>query len=264
MRKTKAENIASAAADVVRAAAGRKKYKRTTAVILSAGNSCRMKGKDKQFLTVCGMPVLARSIRAFENSPCIKDIVVVTKEDKIRDVITLCEKYGFKKVYAVVAGGENRQTSAWLGFRQVSDKAEFVAFHDGARCLVDPDDIEKVCLAAYEFGAATAATAATDTVKKANASGFIEGSEDRNFVWLAQTPQVFGTNLYRASGYTAREANFFATDDCSLAERIGFKGIKLVETGKKNIKITTPDDVFLAEALIGAEKRAKEKENADR
>lgn len=264
MKKTKAENITSAAADIVRVAAGRKKYRRTTAVILAAGNSCRMNGKNKQLLSVCGMPVLARSIRAFENSPCIGDIVVVTREDMIHDVITLCEKYGFGKVGAVVAGGETRQTSAWLGFRQVSDKTEFVAFHDGARCLVDPDDIERVCLAAYEFGAATAATAATDTVKKATSGGFIEGSEDRNFIWLAQTPQVFGTNLYRASGYTAREADFFATDDCSIAERIGFKGIKLVETGRKNIKITTPDDVFLAEALMHAENRAMEKKNADR
>lgn len=262
--KTRSEKIASATADVVRAVAGRKKYKRTTAIILAAGSSSRMQGHDKQFLTVAGIPVLARSIRAFQNSACITDIIVVTKENKIRDVIELCNQYGFSKVSSVVAGGENRQSSAWLGFREVSDKAEFVAIHDGARCLVTEDDIERVCLAAYDSGAATAATATSDTVKKSTSGGYIECSEDRNFIWLAQTPQVFGTNLYRAAAYTAKENNFFATDDCSLAERIGFKGIKLVECGRMNIKITTPDDVYLAEALLKAANRAAEVKNENR
>lgn len=246
----KGEKLAHAAADLIRAVAGIEKYRPTAAVIVAAGNSSRMQGLDKQFLEIDGKPVLARSIEAFQNSPCITEIVVVVRKSDILTVIDMCEKYHFDKVIAVVPGGADRQESVWLGFCEISDSSDFVAIHDGARCLITPDLIEKVCREAYIFKAATAANRVVDTVKKTGKSSFIEETFDRNRVWLANTPQVFSSNLYRAAAYTAREKHFFGTDDCSLVENIGYTTIKLVECGKDNIKITTPEDVPFAKALL--------------
>lgn len=239
-------------ADTIRIAAGKKKYKPTSAVIVAAGDSTRMLGLDKQFINLSGIPVLLRTIKAFEQAECISEIIVVTAEEKINKVIELCEQHGICKLTAVVPGGATRQESVWNGFLQINDNSDFVAIHDGARCLITPEMIERVCREAYIYGAATAANRVLDSVKLTNKNSFIDKSEDRNKVWLAQTPQVFGANLYRAAAYTAREANFFATDDCSLAERIDFNSIKLVECGRENIKLTTPDDIKFAEAILAA------------
>ena len=245
MKKETAKKVA----DVVRAAAGTKKYKPTSAVILAAGSSTRMNGENKQFIEVAGVPVLARSILAFENAECIDEIVVVTKKELIGDVIGLCEKYGCKKVTAVVPGGNTRGESAWLGFSEISDKSKFVAIHDGARCFISPEMIENVCIDAYNYGAAAAAHKATDSIKVSRERGFISETLDRDLIWQMQTPQVFDCNVYRAAAYTAKEAGFEATDDCGLVERLGYKTIKLVECGNRNMKITTPEDIALANAI---------------
>ncbi len=253
----KVKKISHTTADIVRAVAGKEKYKPTSAVIAAGGNSTRMGGTNKLFAKIDGVPALARSIKAFEDAACIKEIVIVTRKDDISAVIELCEKYKFKKVTAVVPGGTNRQESVWRVFTEISDKSEFVAIHDGARCLITPKMIEKVCREAYIYDAATAATRVLDTVKRTKAGAFIEETFDRDRVWLVQTPQVFNSNLYRAAAYTAKEANFFATDDCSLVERIDFKAIRLVECGRENIKLTTPEDIAFAEALLAARKAGK-------
>lgn len=249
------KDTAKAVADVIRTASGTKKYKPTSAVILAAGSSTRMNGENKQFIAVGGLTVLARTILAFEAAECIDEIVVVTKKELIGEVIDLCEKYSAKKVTAVVPGGENREESAWLGFSEISDRSDFVAIHDGARCLVTPEMIEKVCVAAYNYGAAAAAHRSTDSVKVSGKRDFIDETLDRDCVWLVQTPQVFGANLYRAAAYTAREAKFEATDDCALVERLGYKTIKLVECGTKNMKITTPEDIAFANAIAAQEEK---------
>ncbi len=254
----KFEKITSTTADVVRAVANKEKYRSTAAVIAAAGLSSRMQGENKQFIKLDGVEILARTVRAFEASDCISEIVIVTRAEDVRVVIDLCEKYNFKKIVAVVPGGENRQESVFKGILEISDKMDFIAIHDGARCLVTPYMIEKVCREAYIYKAATAATCVVDTVKRTEkGKGFIAETLDRNNTWLAQTPQVFDANLYRAAAYTAKQKGFFATDDCSLAENIQFNSIRLVECGRENIKITTPDDIFLAEAFIAARK-AKE------
>ena len=250
------EKIVHAAADTVRAIGGKEKYRSTAAIILAAGNSSRMQGENKQFSTVGGMSVLARTLSAFEKSECITEIVIVTKKEYIHDIIDIGESIGSKKLIAVVPGGENRQESAFCGLLEISDKTEFVAIHDGARCLITPEMIEKVCREAYIYGAATAATMVTDTVKKTEkAKGFVTETLDRNNVWLAETPQVFGANLYRAAAYTARKEKFVGTDDCSIVEKIGYNSIRLVECGRENIKITTPDDIPFAEAILAARKK---------
>ena len=252
------EKIAHTAADTVRAVAGKEKYRSTAAIILAAGNSSRMQGENKQFIKIDGKAVLERTLEAFERSECISEIVVVTKKEYIRDIIDMSEALGVKKLIAVVPGGENRQESAFCGLLEISDKTEFVAIHDGARCLITPEMIEKVCRQAYVYGAATAATMAVDTVKKTEkAKGFAVETLDRNNVWLAQTPQVFGANLYRAAAYTARKEKFLGTDDCSIVEKIGYTSIRLVECGRENIKITNPDDIPFAEAILAIRKRSK-------
>ena len=127
-------------ADFIRAIAGKDKHKSTSAVIVAAGDSSRM-GENKQFMTLGGIPVIVRTVEAFEKSECIKEIIIVTRKEDISDVIDLCEKYRFRKVAAVVPGGTTRQESVRLGFDEVSDKSDFVAIHDGARCLITPDII---------------------------------------------------------------------------------------------------------------------------
>ena len=251
------EKIVHAAADTLRAVGVKEKYKSTAAIILAAGNSSRMQGENKQFIKIEGKTVLERTLSAFERAECVSEIVIVTKKEYIHDIIDLGESIGSKKLIAVVPGGENRQESAFCGLLEISDKTEFVAIHDGARCLVTPEMIEKVCREAYIYGAATAATMCVDTVKKTEkAKGFIVETLDRNNVWLAQTPQVFGANLYRAAAYTAKKEKFAATDDCSMVEKIGYTSIRLVECGRENIKITTPDDVPFAEAILSVRKRS--------
>ena len=250
----KGEKFAKKTADILRAFAGKERYKSTAAVIAAGGDSSRMNGINKQFAEIDGIPTLARSIQAFENADCIKEIVVVTRKDDISAVIELCEKYKFKKVIAVVPGGSSRQESVWLGFSEISDSTEFVAIHDGARCLVTPEMIEKVCREAYIYRAATAANRVSDTVKRTEKGGFVEETLDRNRIWLAQTPQVFDSNLYRAAAHIARESGFVGTEDCSLVENIDFKAIRLVECGRENIKITTPGDILFAKAILCARK----------
>lgn len=251
----KFSDIIHGVADVMRAAQGKTKYKPTSAVIVAAGGSTRMGGIDKQFVDVCGMPVLAHTVKSFEDCPAIGEIVIVTKGESVEKITELCKKHGFSKVKDIVVGGDDRQESVWNGFLKIDDRAEFVAIHDGARCLITPEQIEKIVLEAYRCGAATAATRATDTVKIAEKGAYISDTCDRNKVWLAQTPQVFGTNLYRAAAYTAKEAKFKATDDCMLAERIKYNSVALVDCGKYNLKITTPDDIAVVEALLSARKK---------
>ena len=246
----KIEELAHGVADVLRAAQGKKKYKPTGAIIVAAGGSSRMQGIDKQFLEVCGMPVIAHSVKAFELCPAIDEIIIVTKEESVDAMRALCQSHGFSKVKDIVVGGATRQESVWNGFLKIDDSTEFVAIHDGARCLITPEQIERIVLEAYRCGAATAATPATDTVKRSEKGGFISETVDRDKVWLAQTPQVFSSNLYRAASYTASEAKFSATDDCMLAERIKFNTVKLVDCGKYNLKITTQDDIAVVDAIL--------------
>lgn len=223
-----------------------------TAVIVAAGNGARMgKNNDltKQMTPLDGIPVVVRAIEAFEKCKAINEIVVVARADEIPLYDGFRDVYGFHKLVRVVCGGPTRQKSVLAGFEAISDRTEYVAIHDGARCLVTPAMIEAVLRQAYIYGSATAAERSKDTVKKGDHSGFIGETIDRSYLWHAQTPQIFRTEIYRAAAYIARENEFEATDDCMLAENIGFR-IKLVDCGYENLKITTPDDFYLASAIL--------------
>ncbi len=244
-------------AEVLRAVAGKseKKYY-TSAVILAAGSSTRMGGVKKQFITIDGLSVVARTVIEFERSPLIDEIVLVCKTDQMSEYDGFAKKYGITKPLKVVEGGETRQESARNGSDAVSEKSKFIAIHDAARCLITEELIYKVCHAAYLHGGAVLAIKAVDTVKIGDKSAFVESTPDRKLTWQAQTPQVFKTNAFRAATYIARDEKFEGTDDASLLEHIRIP-VKLVEGSRENIKITEPCDVYFAEAVLRARANAK-------
>ncbi len=228
----------------------------TSAIIAAAGCGSRMQngtGKTKQLMELCGMPVIVHTIKAFEECEKINEIIIVTRSDEAHIYEQYKAKYGFTKISAVVIGGNTRQESVLRGFEAISDKSDFVAIHDGARCLITPEAITAVLDEAFRRGAATAAVKASDTVKRADRNRFIAETIERDNLWMAQTPQVFKTELYRAAAYIAKEEGFVCTDDNSLAEHIGFE-VKLVDCGTENIKITTPIDLAVAEIIMNSRK----------
>ena len=234
----------------------------TSAIILAAGSGERFgraQGK-KQFIPVKGIPAVVRSLQVFEKSELISEIILVTGAADIRRCEEYREEYGLTKLKKILAGGDDRQASAKIGFDAIDPKAEFIAIHDGARCLITEDILRATVRAGYKHGAAVAAESARDTVKIASADEFAKVSPDRSTVWLAKTPQVFMANMYRAAVYMADKDNVRATDDSMLVERIGFK-VKMVECGSENLKITVPMDVKIAEAILRAR---EEEEHADR
>ncbi len=253
-------------ASILRAVAGTPDPKNfTTAVICAAGSSTRMGGDTtKQFLELDELPVVARTLLAYQAANTIHEIIVVAREDELPLYEGFAEKYGLSKLTKLVSGGETRQDSARNGSDEVDTRCKFVAVADAARCLITPGEIEKVCHAAYQWGAASAGIKATDTVKVVDTSAFIESTPDRKYVWLAQTPQVFNLNIYRTAAYVCRDEQFQATDDNQMVEHIRMP-VKMVQTSRENIKITEPGDLLFAYAILEARKRmnGEDSENSD-
>ncbi len=244
--------------DTVRAIAGKKdRIQPTSAVIVASGNSTRMGGISKQMMMLDNIPVVARTIMAFDECEYIDEIIVVAKAEEFYLYQEFQKIYHFKKLTKLVSGGATRQESVKNGFEAISKDSKFVAIHDGARCLIAPKDIEKVCVAAYKCGGATAATRAVDSIKISSGKNlFIESSANRNHIWLAQTPQIFRTDIYELALLKAKEDGLEVTDDNSLVENLGAK-IKLVECGRNNLKITTPDDIPVALAILKSREESK-------
>ncbi len=251
-------SLASSLSDLLRAAAGIETHAFTSAIIVAAGMSTRMaEAGSKQMLDLDGMPVIARTLRIFDQSPHIDEIIVTARPDELELYPRLLELYGIQKVTAVIEGGATRAESVMCGFRRINERAKFVAIHDGARCLVTDEIITAVWQKAHRHGAAIAATRAIDTIKLADDKGFVAETLDRNLIWQAQTPQIFATKVYTAAVYTALEGDGLAsaTDDASLVERIAHP-VKLVECGRDNFKITTPDDLTRAVAVLASRRAA--------
>ncbi len=233
-----------------------KKNRHTAAVILAGGNSTRMgEGVSKQQLLLLGKPVIVHTLLAFQNCADISEMVLVAKEDELPLYADYKETYGLSKLSAIVAGGETRQASAKNGFLAVSEQTQYVAIHDGARCLVTSEEISAVSAAAYRYGAATAAIKATETVKLEK-DGFIDETLDREHIYLARTPQMFGTDIYCAALAVSECDGVAVTDDCSLAEHIEYP-VKLVPCSVNNIKITTPEDILHATAVLQSREEPK-------
>lgn len=246
-------------AGFLRAVAGTPNPKNFTSVVIcAAGSSTRMEAlmgeTRKQFMELDGMPVVARTLQAFEAADTIHEIIVVAREDELPLYDGFKETYGLSKLTKVVPGGATRQESARLGSDEVDERCRFIAVADAARCLITPAEIQKVCHAAYQWNAASAGIKATDTVKVCDSSAFIDSTPDRDYVWMAQTPQVFALNLYRTAAYVARDEEFKATDDNQMLEHIRVP-VKMVACSRENIKITEPSDVIFATAILEARKK---------
>ena len=222
-----------------------------TAIIVAAGSGTRM-GKNKQMLPLLGIPVLARTLIAFETCTAIRDIVVVTKEESIGDVQNLADTYHISKITAIVAGGKERQESVANGLQAVSNDTVYVAIHDGARPLITPDEIIKVVTAAGETGAAALAVPVKDTVKRVDSMQKIIETPLRSSLMAMQTPQVFEISRYRESAEKVAAMGLSVTDDCQVLEIAGYP-VYVVEGSYRNLKITTPDDLSLAEILLTKE-----------
>ena len=223
---------------------------RTAAIILAAGNSTRMGGKiNKQLEHVCDIPVLAHTLIAYQRCKLIEEIVVVTRPQDFDAVFAIAKQYGISKLHHIAAGGSTRQESAKRGMSKLDPAIRYVAIADGARCLITPEQIAKVCLRAYRYQAASAAHQISDTVKRTNAVGMVKETVDRNNLWQAQTPQIFHTSLYTAALMRADSDDFKVTDDNSLIEHLGYQ-VRMVECGRENIKITTKEDLPMAEAIL--------------
>ncbi len=226
------------------------------AVIVAAGGSTRMGSLDKQFASLAGRPVLAHSVAAFEAAPDVQAIIVVANPLTLNRVQALVAEYGWRKVVAVVPGGARRQDSADHGLAALLAAAaaaavtlDLVLVHDGARPLTPPAVIAGVIAAARRHGAAIAAVPARDTVKVADAGGRILDTPDRATLWQAQTPQGFRADLLIAAYAAAHERNLTVTDDAALLEALGIP-VYLAPGDPRNLKITLPDDLRIAAALL--------------
>jgi len=215
------------------------------AVVVAAGRSVRMGGLDKLFAPLGGRPLLARTLTAFQECAAVRRVVLVLAADNLTRGLALAEEEGLSKVRTVCLGGRRRQDSVWEGLEALGPCA-WVVVHDGARPLVTPQLIEEGLAAARETGAAVCALPAPDTVKRVDEQGRVLHTLDRRRLWLVQTPQVFRYDILREAHKRSRRA---ATDDAALVERLGYR-VRVYLGSPRNLKVTTPEDLALAEALL--------------
>ncbi len=216
------------------------------ALILSAGASRRM-GEDKQLIELSGMPVLARTLKAFEKCALITDIVLVCREQDITLYAEIAGNYGITKLRSIVRGGDTRTRSALLGLYAVPENDKLIAVHDGARPLVSEMLITEAVTTAAEYGAAAPVVPIKDSIKRVK-DGMICADVPRESLYAVQTPQVFKKEILLGALETAVNDGKSYTDDCAAVEAAG-QAVKATHGSYDNIKITTPEDVKLAWAM---------------
>lgn len=220
--------------------------KRCAAIIVAAGSARRMEGIDKTMTPIGGVPMILRTAQAVAESDLIDTIIIVTRKDLVPSVTTLCSKV--KKLSRVISGGESRTESVQKGLEALPKGTQLVAIHDGARPLVRVEVIDEAISAAREMGAAAPAVAVHDTIKQAKV-GMVQGTPDRRELFAVQTPQVFWVEKITAALQKASEKGLSLTDDCSALEAAG-QPVRLTRGSVENMKITTPVDIALAEAIL--------------
>lgn len=217
-----------------------------TAIVLAAGKGSRMKSDvPKQFLTTNGEPLIARTLRVFEDSPEITDILLVTSPDYVGYCQNLAAQYDLAKVRKVVEGGRERYDSVWNALHACPD-ADYVLIHDGARPFITEEIISRCCEAVRIHKAVAVGMPSKDTVKIADEDGFVQSTPARKNVWTIQTPQAFSRELIVKANEVLKkrpEGMAGVTDDAMIVEASGLAKVKLVEGSYENIKITTPDDL---------------------
>lgn len=221
---------------------------KTSAIIVCAGNSTRMGGINKILMPLGNRKVIGVTMTAFQNCESISEIVVVARESDIPEIKKEAERIGITKLKDCVTGGETRQKSVINGAKCISKDSEMIAVHDGARPLVRPEHIEKVIKDAAVFGAATLGVPVKDTIKTVD-DGIIVDTPPRNSLYITQTPQVFKRSKYFEGVDFALEYGLDCTDDCQLVEAVGTK-VCMTTGDYTNIKITTPEDIKIAETLL--------------
>jgi 2-C-methyl-D-erythritol 4-phosphate cytidylyltransferase len=218
---------------------------RVGAIIVAAGTSSRMGGIDKVFALLGKEPLLARAVNVFQDCPSVDSIVIVVARKSLAHGRKLVKECGWAKVVAVCPGGPRRQDSVREGLKRLAG-CEWVVIHDGARPCVNADLIERGLIAARDTGAAIAGVPVKDTIKVVSRRHLVQQTPDRHSLWAAQTPQVFRYDLI-AEAY--RQMDGEATDDAALVERLGHK-VEVYMGSHRNIKVTTPDDLAIAEVLL--------------
>ena len=223
-----------------------------TAIVLAAGQGKRMNSQiQKQFLELGGYPVLYYALRCFQESPLITEIILVTGKENVsyceKEVV---EKYGFSKVSAVTAGGKERYDSVYAGLLACGS-CDYVFIHDGARPFIDAGILERGLEGAKKTGACVVGMPSKDTVKIADADGFVAETPNRSCVWNIQTPQIFSYKIIREAHESIRKKDMSAiTDDAMVVEQEAGIKVNLVEGSYQNIKLTTPEDLLIAEAFL--------------
>jgi len=230
---------------------------KTIALITAAGKGQRMESETpKQYLPLSGRPVLAQTVQVFEDCPLVDAIYVIVPADQM-DLVRkkVVEKYHFRKVLKVVRGGKMRQQSVWNGLRAIRSDCAIVVVHDGVRPLIRTELIEQSIEEAQRNGAALVAVPAKDTVKRAVKGKRIQ-TLPREEIWLAQTPQTFQFPLLQKAFQKAILEGLAGTDEAFLVEKMGH-AVTIIRGDYSNIKITTPEDLLLAEALFHLKKRSR-------
>lgn len=222
--------------------------KQAVAIVLSGGKSTRMNGINKQFSLIGGIPVIARSLLAFEQNNNISAIVVATREQDILKIQQLAEKYNISKLSDIVVGGNSRADSVKNAFNSLSEQTDAVLIHDGARPLVSQEVINNVVSALDNFDGAAAAVSVNDTIKAVDGNGKITETLVRDSLRAMQTPQGFKYSVYKNALENAENIGKF-TDDCALVESAGYN-VYVVKGDNKNIKITTQSDLIIANAFL--------------
>lgn len=223
----------------------------TTAIIAAAGSGQRM-GEvhgNKQLLYFRGKPVIAHTISAFEEAKTIDEVIISTKQDILSEVSDIVSSHHFHKVSKVIVGGETRQQSVFSAVAQMNKNTKYIAVHDGARPFVEASIIDKACESAYLHRCSAVGVKVKDTIKKISEDGFFTKTVDREVLRAIQTPQVFEASLYLEAMLLALQKNRDYTDDCQLIESVGGK-VFFVEGNYYNIKITTAEDVVMAESIL--------------
>jgi 2-C-methyl-D-erythritol 4-phosphate cytidylyltransferase len=217
--------------------------------IIAAGGSSQRMGFDKLFAVIAGEPVIAHAIRAFERAKSVSEIVVVTREQRHDEVRKITSGAGFKKIRAIVPGGERRQDSVRAGLDLIDRDAKYVAVHDAARALITPEQIERTFEHCRVHGAAALAQPINDTLKRGDADLLVVGSVDRHQLYAMQTPQIFERKLIEDAYHAVFAEKILVTDEVSAVERFG-RNIALILNDDFNFKITYPRDLPVAEFIL--------------
>jgi len=231
---------------------------RTVAIVPAAGSGNRMgRGLSKQYLSLGGVPLLVHTLNVFEKCPLVDALLVVVPPPDVEAVRTeMLPRWNLKKLAGVIPGGKERQDSVRAGIETLDRDTDIVIVHDAVRPFITAKLIEDCIRAAAEEGAATVGVPVKDTVKEVGADGRVMRTCDRNLLWLTQTPQAFRRDIIENAHRAAVRDGYRGTDDTSLVERLGI-AVRMIRGDYGNIKITTPEDLVIAEALLAASRQAE-------